>query len=53
VVAKKPIPPEPTREEREVAELEKLIRTRWDEWVERGLVAEMPAWEPQRFLGCR
>ena len=54
MVARIPVPevPEPTREQREVAELECIIRARWGERVERGLVAEMPAKKPMRFRGC-
>ena len=53
MVARIPHPelPEPTREQREVAETERIIRARWDDWVERGLVAEMPAKKPMTFLG--
>jgi len=54
MVAKIPHPeyPEPTREQREVAALEKLIRRNWGAWVELGVVAAMPAWELMRFRGC-
>ena len=51
MVARRPTPPEPTREQREVTELARLIRQSWSEWVERGLVKAMPAREPLRFLG--